>query len=175
MGIWNQLRNVRQHATTLGAVSFGCAFLLALFWPAGARVIQPIQFNHRKHVDAGIQCSDCHTRFSSSPWAGLPQVDVCLTCHEQPVTESREEAKIRDFAQQKQPVPWRQINQLPKHVYFSHRTHAVTKGISCTVCHGQMEKATAPPSAPLFTWTMTKCLSCHKQQNATQDCDGCHR
>jgi hypothetical protein len=98
-----------------------------------------------------------------------------MTCHSQPMTESPEEEKIRQFAKQNQPLPWQQVNQLPKHVYFSHRTHAVSKGIACTVCHGAMDKATVPPQAPLMKWKMDTCLACHKKSNAIQDCDGCHR
>jgi len=175
MEVFKTLQKVTERAGTIGTGGFLLAFVLALLWPARPTVTQPIQFNHRKHIDAGLQCEMCHERVSSSPWAGLPQVDLCITCHEQPITESREEAKIRDFAQRKEAVPWKQVNQLPTHVYFSHRTHAASKQIACAVCHGDMEKASAPPSAPLFKWTMTACLNCHKKQHATEDCDGCHR
>lgn len=175
MQVMNTLQKLLNRTATIGAAGFLLAFVVALVWPSRAALTQPIRFNHRKHIDAGLQCDTCHERFSKSPFAGLPQLDVCLTCHEQAITQSTEEAKIREFAQRKQPVPWRQVNQLPKHVYFSHQTHASSNQIACTVCHGDMEKATAPPSSPLFAWTMSACLNCHEQQHATQDCNGCHR
>ena len=83
--------------------------------------------------------------------------------------------ELREFAKQGQPLLWKQVNQLPTHLYFSHKTHAVSREIACASCHGPMEKATAPPSRPLFPWKMDACLNCHQRQNATVDCTGCHR
>jgi menaquinone reductase, multiheme cytochrome c subunit len=175
MQIPELVHNVRQRGLVLGAAGFLFAFLVAVLWPARAAVTQPIRFNHSKHIAVGLQCSNCHVHFENSAFAGLPEIDVCMTCHAQPMTQSPEEEKIREFAKQNLPIPWRQVNELPKHVYFSHLTHAVSKGINCAVCHGAMDKATVPPQAPLMTWKMDTCLACHKKLNANQDCDGCHR
>ena len=175
MEIPESVRNVRQQGLVLGAVGFLLALLVAVLWPARAAVTQPIRFNHSKHIAVGLQCNNCHLHFENSPFAGLPEIDVCMTCHAQPMTQSAEEEKIRTFAKQNQPIPWRQVNELPRHVYFSHRTHAVSMELACTVCHGAMDKATVPPGAPLMAWKMDTCLACHKKSNAIQDCDGCHR
>ena len=175
MQIPELVRNIHQRALVLSAVGFLFAFLVAVLWPARAAIVQPIRFNHSKHIAAGLDCATCHLRFSTSPFAGLPETDVCMTCHSQPITESREEEKIREFAKQNKSIPWRQVNELPKHVYFSHLTHAVSKGINCAVCHGAMDKASTPPNAPFVAWTMSNCLACHKKLAANQDCDGCHR
>ena len=168
-------RSLRRREVAWGVAGFLGAFLVALLWPAGARLEQPLRFNHQKHVAAGAQCADCHALYSNSSWAGLPQIELCLTCHEQPLTESREEEKVRELAKQGQPLRWKQVNQLPTHLYFSHKTHAVSREIACASCHGPMEKATTPPSRPLFAWKMDTCLNCHQRQNATVDCTGCHR
>jgi class III cytochrome C family protein/cytochrome c7-like protein len=168
-------RRLNHRELTLGGAGFLGALVLSLLWQAGARPEQPIRFNHQKHVGAGLQCSDCHTLFASSPWAGLPKIDICMTCHSDPVTQSSEEAKIRDLAKQEKPLVWKQINQLPSHLYFSHKTHASSREIACATCHGAMDKATAPPTRPLFEWKMDTCLACHQRNHASVDCDTCHR
>ncbi len=164
----------RREAALAGAGFLG-ALLLALVWPMGARPEQPIRFNHQKHIGAGLQCSDCHTLFASSPFAGLPKIDTCMTCHQTAMTQSAEEQKIRDLAQQSKPLIWKQINQLPSHLYFSHKTHATSREIACATCHGDMSKATTPPTAPRFAWKMNTCIDCHEKNNASVDCDTCHR
>jgi len=59
-----------------------------------------------------------------------------------------EEAKIVEYVQKGETPPWRQVNQLPAHVYFSHQTHAVSAAMECAVCHGEMQKLTAPMPRP---------------------------
>jgi cytochrome c7-like protein len=165
----------RRRGILIGGLSFLVAFAVVLLWPWPAHVVQPIQYNHQKHLNAGLECSNCHTLYSSSPFAGLPTIDACAMCHSEKSSGTPEEAKIVELVQKNQPLVWKQVNQLPTHVYFSHQTHAVAGGIACAVCHGDMQKRTTPPSAPLFTWKMNACLNCHAQRGATVDCDGCHR
>ena len=168
-------RGHRRTQGILAGAGFAVAFVLALFWPAGRQPTQPIRYNHEKHISAGLECTNCHTLAENSPWAGLPQLEFCLNCHQEPVGESPEEAKLREFAEQSRPLQWKQVNQLPTHVYFSHKTHVASREIACATCHGSMEKATSPPSKPLFAWTIDACLDCHERQKATEDCNGCHR
>jgi hypothetical protein len=167
--------NSRRHDIILAGAGFLGALLLTLLWPGGGRVEQPIQYNHQIHLNAGMECSDCHTLYSNTPWAGLPTIDTCSLCHSEASSGSAEEAKIVEYVQKNETPPWRQINQLPTHVYFSHQTHAVAAGIECTTCHGEMKERTAPPNKPLFAWEMDTCMGCHAERRATLDCDGCHR
>jgi hypothetical protein len=182
--------NVRFHRRdiALGGASFLGALLLVLFWPGIPHVQQPIQYNHQKHLNLGLQCSDCHTLYANTPWAGLPKTETCAQCHQEASIGTAEEAKLLQFVKKSEPLPWKQVNQLPAHVYFSHQTHAVSAGIDCTTCHGDMKGRMAPPTKPFFVWKMdtclvcsylhirqVSCLRCHEQRGATQDCDGCHR
>ena len=96
-------------------------------------------------------------------------------CHQAPLTESPEEAKLIERVESGEPLQWQQINQLPTNVYFSHQTHAVSSGINCTVCHGEMQQRATPPTQPFFAWTMNACMNCHEQQQASLDCNACHR
>ncbi|MBI4463937.1 MAG: cytochrome c3 family protein [Acidobacteria bacterium] len=166
---------LRRRDVALGGAGFVGAFLLTLFWPSAPRVQQPIQYNHQKHLDAGLDCATCHTLYATSPWAGLPTTETCSTCHQAPLTESPEEGKLVQLVEKGEALHWKQVNQLPTHVYFSHQTHAVSAGIDCATCHGEMQERTTPPTKPFFAWTMNACLNCHEQQRASLDCNGCHR
>ena len=136
---------------------------------------QPIAYNHAKHLAAGLGCTDCHSGARAAEHATLPAIAVCMGCHENALTESAEEAKLRAVAAAGRELAWVQLTRVPAHVYFSHRRHAVLAGIDCGACHGAMEKLTAPPSRPARQWTMDACLDCHRQKQAGTDCNDCHR
>ena len=159
----------------MGGAGLLAAFLLVLLWPRAAHVQQPIQYNHQKHLAAGLECSNCHTLYATTPWAGLPTIDTCAMCHQEPSTGTPEEARVVQFVQKGETPPWQQVNQLPTHVYFSHQTHVAGARMECATCHGDMTQRATPPTQPFFTWTMDACLSCHAQRRATEDCNGCHR
>ena len=167
--------NNRHRDLLLGGAGFLGALLLTLFWPRSARVEQPILYNHQAHLSAGMECSNCHTLYADTPWAGLPTIDTCSLCHSEVSTGTEEEAKVVGYVQKNETPPWQQVNQLPTHVYFSHQTHAVAAAIDCADCHGAMQARTVPMEQPFFAWTMDACIQCHQQRAATVDCNGCHR
>jgi hypothetical protein len=133
--------------------------------------LQPIAFNHAKHVGAGLSCTDCHTGARAAERATLPELSDCMSCHENALTESAEEARLRKL----QELTWRPVTRTPAHVYFSHRRHTALGGLDCAVCHGAMEKLTAPPERPLRPITMDGCIGCHRQKQVRSDCNDCHR
>jgi len=145
-------------------------------WSGSTGVMQPIAFNHRVHTtDTGIECSQCHPYYSSGARSGLPDADTCMVCHADPVTESAEEAKLRQTVERGEPVVFRKLFSLPPHVYYSHRLHASTAKIECARCHGGIGETQTPPSRPLVEITMDFCMDCHTEVNANNDCKSCHR
>ena len=115
--------------------------------PSGAGdAIQPIAFNHKKHMDNGLECTACHETYQHSVVAGRPKLATCLLCHETALTQSSEEEKLRQYAQRHEEIPWQRLFKLPPHVRFSHRTHAVTGKVDCHTCHGDIGKTTKPPT-----------------------------
>ncbi len=137
-------------------------------------VRQPIAFNHAKHIENGLQCTDCHAGAQSEIHATLPGLDTCMNCHQAALTQSREEAKLRELAAAGKDVAWKPLTQMPPHVFFSHRRHVAVAKLACSECHGAMEKATTPPWRALRTITMDTCLSCHQQKGVDADCNDCH-
>ena len=136
---------------------------------------QPIAFNHSKHLANGMACTDCHTGVETQARATLPALDTCMNCHATALTASAEERKVRDLAAAGKELAWVRLTKVPAHVFFSHRRHVVLAKIGCAVCHGPMEKATAPPARPFREFTMDTCLQCHENKRGGTECNDCHR
>ena len=137
--------------------------------------VQPIAFNHNKHNASGLECINCHTGALTEEHATVPPLATCMTCHENALGKSPEEAKIRAFAAAGREIPWQPVTHVPSHVYFSHRRHATLAKLECVVCHGAMEKLTAPPARPARRLEMDTCIDCHKKKQARMNCNDCHR
>lgn len=136
---------------------------------------QAIAFNHAKHMENGLNCSDCHSGVQTQAKAMLPTLDVCLGCHQTALSSSPEEEKVRSIAASGQELNWVQVTAVPPHVFFSHRRHVTVAHLSCAECHGPMEKATRPPQRPFRVLTMNACLDCHQKNKVNADCNDCHR
>lgn len=151
----------------------GGGFLIAR--SSGESMTQPIAFNHKKHIDNDLECSACHGLFQTTAHAGRPATETCMLCHETALTDSKEEEKIRSYAEQGEQIPWRRLFKLPQHVYFSHQTHVVSGQVECKSCHGSIGESTSPPSQPEIKLTMSGCINCHKTRGASTDCLACHK
>ena len=167
-------------------VSLGWPFFLGIglsvFWTfafffgrPGPGAAQPIAFDHAKHVENGMACTDCHTGVQNQAQATLPTLANCLTCHEAALTKSAEEEKVRSLAAAGKEAQWIQLTRLPSHVYFSHRRHVGVAKLDCSTCHGPVEKASYPPRSALRVMTMDTCIQCHQKSGARTDCNDCHR
>lgn len=162
-------------AFTLIVAGAGFAAGRTVFRPTG-NVIQPVQFNHQKHVkDVGIECSACHEYYETREHSGLPALTTCLSCHADGLTDSPEEKKLLELAKHDPPPAFRKLFRLPDHAYYSHRRHVVAAGLKCETCHGAIADTTAPPSRPLVRITMDTCVACHTEQDVETDCTHCHR
>jgi len=139
-----------------------------------AKANQPISFNHKKHTEQGIECISCHPHFKTQTFSGLPDIGVCIECHKDPLTASKEEEKVRIFYQQKKKIQWKRIYEQPDHVFFSHRRHVSIAKIDCKNCHGPIEEYEKPITRPLVNMDMKWCMDCHTKQKASNDCLACH-
>ncbi|NIQ40413.1 MAG: hypothetical protein GTN81_17780 [Proteobacteria bacterium] len=138
------------------------------------RTSQPIAFNHKLHKEAGLECVNCHVYVETERYAGKPTLQTCLECHEEAMTESPEEEKIRQYAKEKKEIPWRKISRTADHVFFTHQRHVVGAGMACATCHGNIGETTKSPSKPLKTLSMDDCMDCHRKNDANNDCLACH-
>jgi len=164
---------------TLKYILFGLiagTLLLFLFIGLGlsSKTDQPISFNHKKHVGQGMECVSCHPHFKTQNFSGLPEIGVCMECHKDPVTDNREEEKIRKFHREGKKIAWKRIYEQPDHVFFSHRRHVVLGKMDCKNCHGDIGQSEKPPLKPWVKMTMKWCMDCHTRSRVTNDCLACH-
>ena len=131
-----------------------------LFTGQAAPVAQPLQFDHRHHVnDAGVDCRYCHLTAETGASAGYPPTEVCMSCHGQIWNQSPLLAPVRASSFTGHALPWRRVNRLPDYVYFNHSIH-VNKGVGCVTCHGRVDQM--PEVMQSATLTMSFCVDCHR-------------
>ena len=149
-------------------------FFLFINLSVDSKANQPIAFNHKKHMEQGLGCDTCHRHYKTETFSGMPDTAVCLECHKDPVTQSPEEEKIRQFAKKGEAIPWKQIYREPDHVFYSHRRHVVLGKMECQTCHGTIGQSEKPPTTPFVQMTMGWCMNCHAKKGVTNDCLACH-
>jgi hypothetical protein len=166
-----------QRNSIISILFFSILCITGFFFVTGSEAVkQPIEYNHFLHTqEQEMECTICHSGVEDEIRATLPGTEVCIGCHEEALTESKEEEKIREFHARNEEIPWKRLFQVPDHVFFSHRRHVRVAGLDCTKCHGDMAKRTTPPSKAPMKITMNGCLSCHRKLEAKIDCVSCHR
>ncbi len=163
------IANVISKASILGSV--GILALALWIWAAllrspyvtraGVVLDQPVPFSHRHHVnELGIECRYCHAFAEVSPYAGMPTLTTCMTCHSQIHVDSPMLAPVRDGFRDEVPIAWQRVNDLPDFVYFDHSIH-VQKGVGCETCHGPVHLM--PLTWRHSTLHMEWCLECHRE------------
>lgn len=136
-------------------------------------VQQPIAFTHKVHLKNGMQCTDCHKGVAEGPDASIPNVSLCMTCHQVIATDKPEIKKVAAYQKKGEQVPWRRVYWFYQsdHVKFRHAPH-IRAGLDCKTCHDDMrQETTAVRKAGL---TMGFCVGCHREKKAPTDCTTCH-
>jgi hypothetical protein len=136
-------------------------------------VEQPIAFTHKVHLKNGMQCTDCHKGVADGPDASIPNVQLCMACHQVIATDKPEIKKVAAYQKKGEQVPWRRVFWFYQsaHVKFRHGPH-IRAGVDCATCHGDMkQKTVAVRKAGL---DMKFCVSCHRMRKASTDCTACH-
>ncbi len=122
---------------------------------------QPVPFSHKHHVGGlGLDCRYCHTGVETSPVAGVPPTETCMTCHSQLWTTARMLAPVRESLANRTPLRWTRVNDIPAYAYFDHAIH-IAKGVGCSSCHGNV--AEMPLMRKTEPLTMEWCLACHRE------------
>jgi hypothetical protein len=152
---------------------------------------QPLEFSHAVHSTLlGMDCLYCHSAAPKSQHATIPAVSVCIGCHQwvkKGTSEGSVEAiaKLQDYYDRGEPIPWLRIHNLPEHVQFKHSRHVNAK-LECQACHGPVETmnrvwlvpdTVLRPSSgylPAAKLEMGWCMNCHLEQKAADDCAACH-
>src|SRR4030095_8715924 len=147
----------------LAACSAGC---VVVSWFSGPK--RDIPFSHATHAREEIACIACHSDAESENRAGMPDKEVCLTCHG-PKTD-RPPKPYEEKIAQANPLTFPRWNKSPD-VVFSHSKH-IAKGYECQVCHGKVEE-TGELDAGVVA-NMDGCIACHAKDGIKNDCATCH-
>ena len=147
--------------------------LLVVLIPHSSNAAQPISFPHDKHVRLGLECLDCHTGADSRAAATIPSVRKCMLCHAKLLTNDSEVQKVIAYAHNNTEIPWIRVYSFPSeaHVKFRHSPHYQAK-IACATCHGDLTKAGV--AERVVNHNMGTCITCHRQNHASEDCAACH-
>ncbi|MFQ6617431.1 MAG: cytochrome c3 family protein [Fidelibacterota bacterium] len=126
-------------------------------------------FSHKKHLDMDYECETCHVDVAESDSGrdnNLPDMDLCLTCHDGETAPDDCEVCHSD---PENPAVVPRIDTYSSK--FTHRKH-IEKGYDCATCHPGVE------SVDLATLEniprMSSCLDCHSVVDSPSDCYTCH-
>lgn len=127
---------------------------------------QPIAFSHKIHAGQyEIDCKYCHIGVMKGKNATIPSVNICMNCHNQirtgTTTGEGEIAKIVAAWDNKKPIEWVRIHNLPDLAYFNHAQHVNVGGQECQTCHGPIETMDVVRQHSLLT--MGWCIDCHRK------------
>lgn len=154
------------HATPADAIK-------AFFDSRPDTVAQPFDFSHQIHLSKGAVCTDCHTGVEQGPKAGLPNVNTCMICHSQIATDKPLIKQLTEMQAKGLDLAWNRVYdyQPQAHVRFNHAPHIRAK-VACSTCHGNQAEQTVARRA--VNMNMAFCVNCHKEKQASNDCQTCH-
>jgi len=151
----------------------------------GPALTQPINYSHQLHAGKlGIDCAYCHTNVDKSSVANIPNVETCMNCHKfvkratGQTADSPQIAKLTEYYDKGESIPWKNVHFLPEHANFNHKRH-VKAGVSCLTCHGPIPEMEVV--YPVHKINMGFCIGCHKANRenpktpANIDCLTCHK
>ena len=152
--------------------TFGEAVRHFLGWRSDP--VQPIPFRHELHVqEVGLECTFCHSGVTRGPIARIPSVVLCMDCHFDIATDRAPVQLLTSFYDRGQEPPWQRVyGWLPEaHVRFNHAPH-IRAEVECATCHGDVASMTV--AERVVDHTMSFCVRCHEQNQASIDCVTCH-
>lgn len=134
---------------------------------------QPIPFPHKVHLAKQAMCTDCHETVERGPIAGIPSVKTCMICHSQIATDRPLIKTVTSYSDRGIEIPWQRVYGFTHeaHVRFNHAPH-IRANVDCKVCHGDLATMTVAERA--VDHTMGFCVSCHRKNNAPNECMTCH-
>jgi len=164
---------------------------------AAVEAVQPIQFPHNQHAGSepgqnNMDCQFCHYSAERSVDAGIPPVSTCIGCHQAVLgttpAQQTEIAKIQEYVDHGEPIPWVRIYKISDHAHFPHMRH-INAGLECQQCHGEVQNQTVLVERdPVWGGdNMGWCVDCHRNppegltaadgspiEEASTDCAVCH-
>lgn len=133
---------------------------------------QPLPFSHQTHLGLNLQCSLCHVMPDPGDAATFPATETCMGCHTSVARDRPAIQQLTASHAKGEEIPWRRVYRLPDYVYFSHREHVATDGVTCETCHGPVREMAQMQRVKDIS--MAACVDCHTANAATTGCTACH-
>ena len=105
--------------------------------PKGDIPIQGMSFNHKRYIDRGVDCLDCHMGINKGD--GHVEENKCIECHEE------HELRNTTFTSE-----------------FLHQRHVTDRKIECYRCHTEIKHEVG--GMPTTAQFMESCEKCHTKQ-----------
>ena len=118
--------------------------------------------------DPEVACVACHSGARTKEKAGMPDRDLCLSCHGGLPDAALFELGADYFDKDGRPK-WEAIAVLSADVRFSHVAHERSE---CDECHGNIERADF--SLMDLATHYENCRRCHRHDDVTGNCLRCH-
>jgi len=133
---------------------------------------QPLPFSHKTHPGAlKMACKMCRTNPGPGETEGIPPAATCMQCHSAIKTDSPAIRKLTRYFNNKRPIPWVRVYEIPDYMTFSHRAHVKSEN-GCEDCRGKL--AESDQLSRETDISMGGCLNCQRTKNAGIDCTFCH-
>jgi hypothetical protein len=155
-------------------------FLAALLSGSGCLVLEQIgwnsrglAFDHAVHVlQEEMECIDCHMEYEDGDEPGMPPLEDCLLCHEEP-GDDMPLIPVADFYTDEEGLEYRVVgaHALSEEIVFSHLGH-VTDEEGCLDCHASVVES--DEVRPWMKVDMDGCTSCHAEREVASSCASCH-
>jgi len=135
--------------------------------------VQPIAYTHKVHLANGMECTNCHVNVEKGAIASIPNIKLCMTCHQVVATDKPEIKKMAAMFERGEDIQWKRVFDYSPtlHVHFNHAPH-IRNGVDCATCHGDMRQRTVAVRS--VNMNMGFCINCHKARKVSVECATCH-
>jgi len=135
--------------------------------------VQPIAYTHKVDLANGMECTNCHVNVEKGAIASIPNIKLCMTCHQVVATDKPEIKKMAAMFERGKDIPWQRVYDYSPtlHVHFNHAPHIRAK-VDCATCHGDMRQRTV--AVRTVNMNMGFCINCHKLKQVSVECATCH-
>jgi hypothetical protein len=118
--------------------------------------------------DPEVDCVTCHRGGETEELAGMPDRDLCLSCHGGMPDVGLFDLGGEHFDAAGQ-AKWELVARLPDDVGFAHNRH---KDLECLECHGDIERVDFTLMDLAIHYD--NCRRCHKHADLWGECRKCH-
>jgi len=134
---------------------------------------RPLEFSHSKHLEQGLECSDCHAAYEDQDEARPLTAAQCALCHEE-MDQGKPPGRTVASLFVDGRYAGTRTRPISDDVIFSHSTH-VSSGLACSVCHQGIERSEQVDDS--LSVGMDTCVSCHERAGMPpkEQCSVCHK